>query len=251
MADTSTFHTNQNPIKVQKMNAGVFAQFRHEWILEYKTPPSLTSSSSSSHHSLSFSRLCASFSSPFMADMYGTPPSLVSPIASDSEDFSNIFTHLLHSSPSSCVVSKPKTLPSTWPAGFFRSGSDHLLKTGNPVGSSDLLADCSSAFNFSDPYAYAPADVKETTGNELFLTGVDDSDENTSFKEQMISPESDPADFICPVEVFCTRLSFNYVWLPDLLIFLLVGDETKMRDGIWNTSNFLMIFWRQYFWDFH
>lgn len=105
--------------------------------------------------------------------------------------------------------------------GFLGPGSDHPLKNGNSVGSSDAVAvaDCSFGFNFSDPFAYVHADVKEATGNELFPTGVDDSDENTSFKEHRISPENDTGDFICPVEVFSTRLWLNSAWLPDLLEF--------------------------------
>lgn len=145
-----------------------------------------------------------------MAGMYGTPSSLVTGMPSDSDDFSTIFTHLLHTSPS-----KPKTLPPPWgTTGFFHSedthrlgqlgsdsGLDHPLKNGKSVGSSDALADASSGFDFSDPYAYVPADLKEATGNELFPTGVDDSDENTSFKEHRISPENDAGDFTSPVEV--------------------------------------------------
>ncbi|KAF7830608.1 transcription factor ALC-like isoform X1 [Senna tora] len=127
-------------------------------------------------------------------------------MSSDSDDFSTFFTHLLHASPSSCVASRPKTSPPHWlspPAGttgFFRPGPDLPLKNGNSLTSSDALAGSSSAFDFSDPYAYVSAYQKDATGNELFPSGVDDSEDNTSFKELGISSEDGPADFLCPVE---------------------------------------------------
>ncbi|KAI9106878.1 hypothetical protein K1719_022406 [Acacia pycnantha] len=141
-----------------------------------------------------------------MADMYGTPPSLLtaSAMPSDSDDFSTFFSHLLHNSPSSSILSKPKTSPPPWlpppvgTAGLGPSSSDLPYKNGKPVGYSGAVSD---SFEFSDPYAYVPADVKEAAGNEFFPAGIDDSDENTtSFKELRISPEIDPSDFICALE---------------------------------------------------
>ncbi|XP_054798424.1 transcription factor SPATULA-like isoform X2 [Prosopis cineraria] len=139
-----------------------------------------------------------------MADMYGTPPSLLTSVMpSDSDDFSTFFTHLLDNSPSSSILTKPKTSPPPWlpvpagTAGFGQLGSDSPHKNGKSVGSSDAVSD---SFDFSDPYAYVPTDVKEASGNEFFPTGVDDSDENTSFKEHRISPEIDPGNFVCATE---------------------------------------------------
>ncbi|KAK4277465.1 hypothetical protein QN277_015463 [Acacia crassicarpa] len=141
-----------------------------------------------------------------MADMYGTPPSLLtaSAMPSDSDDFSTFFSHLLHNSPSSSILSKPRTSPPPWlpppvgTAGLGQSSSDLPHKNGKPVGYSGAVSD---SFEFSDPYAYVPADVKEAAGNEFFPAGIDDSDENTtSFKELRSSPEIDPGDFICALE---------------------------------------------------
>ena len=160
-----------------------------------------------------------------MAGLYGTPSSLVPEMPTDAEEVSTFVNQLLQNSPSSCMASKTKTLLPPWgspnvgAAGFFQSedpledpqrfvqfgsesGSEYHVKNGKSVAAaSNAVADSSSSFNFSDPYGYVQDDKKDDTENDFFSTGVEDSDAETSFKENRISPENNSSDFNCQVEV--------------------------------------------------
>ncbi|KAI4336993.1 hypothetical protein L6164_015457 [Bauhinia variegata] len=163
----------------------------------------------------------------FMANMHETHPSVIPGLASpDPEEVSTLLNQLIHhNSSSSSMSSKTKTLPPPWLSppvgvgtmGFLRpdpedpfedphrfaqlglgteSGPHYPLRLVN-----SLAADSSTSFNFSDPYDClripTEAHVKRASANQLFSTDVEDSDANTSLKQNRTSSDG---DLVSPLE---------------------------------------------------